>query len=454
MSGTENDTHDPVDAGLFRPQQESQTPEPNSLSEVQSTESAHLGKDPSLPVEGIRQDHHAQQSLQEFINALSPGAYFSVVNFKILGDVVPKPFRIYGSKEEIMRWANAPRAARRNRSRHGMDRWSGSLSQFYRRGYPSCPRSFPCSVQNLRGTQLSAAPSLVFCRFPNSAWFPQTERPQEAVRRLKPHISPKHFQHMRQKACFGHTYFQTVEELLRYTTIKRKNSSLFSRPADDGDEAAISITPCPPRQASPERTRDAPSSSANAHDSPISSPLSRLPLDGELVVVFNPEPPLSPELSKHLTALGGSHMTDLSGNRYSSGPGASLPSPGTDDNKVVAPDTSVPDLSTSRLKEVVMHALKERPSTNGWLTGVVVEDLADSYTTIRNHQEAHEGYTEVEPEESLHLDALDPDLAAFLSPNPQPRGGGWCSGSCPPPPPCSGELGLDLRVRFSLRQYS
>ncbi|KAI9455148.1 hypothetical protein BJY52DRAFT_1427134 [Lactarius psammicola] len=48
----------------------------------------------------------AQESLQEFINALSPGAYSSItkVNFKILDNVVLKPFGIYGSKEEIVRF--------------------------------------------------------------------------------------------------------------------------------------------------------------------------------------------------------------------------------------------------------------------------------------------------------------------------------------------------------------
>ncbi|KAI9450262.1 hypothetical protein BJY52DRAFT_1175724 [Lactarius psammicola] len=48
----------------------------------------------------------AQQSLQEFINALSPGAYSSItkVNFKLLDDVVLKPFGIYGSKEETVRF--------------------------------------------------------------------------------------------------------------------------------------------------------------------------------------------------------------------------------------------------------------------------------------------------------------------------------------------------------------
>jgi hypothetical protein len=84
---------------------------------------------------------------------------------------------------------------------------------------------------------------------------------------------------------------------------------------------------------------------------------------------------------------------------------------------VAAPDTSVLDLSTSQLEEEVIHALKEKTSTNGWLSGVVVEDVADSRPTSRNGREAHEVYVDVEPEESLHLDALDPDLAALLSPN-------------------------------------
>ena len=48
----------------------------------------------------------AQQSLQEFINTLSPGAYSSItkVDFKILDNIVLKPFGIYGSKEEIVRF--------------------------------------------------------------------------------------------------------------------------------------------------------------------------------------------------------------------------------------------------------------------------------------------------------------------------------------------------------------
>ncbi|KAI0292619.1 hypothetical protein B0F90DRAFT_1671124 [Multifurca ochricompacta] len=48
----------------------------------------------------------AQESLQGFINALSPGAYSSItkVNFKLLDKTFLKPIGIYGSKEEIVKF--------------------------------------------------------------------------------------------------------------------------------------------------------------------------------------------------------------------------------------------------------------------------------------------------------------------------------------------------------------
>ena len=48
----------------------------------------------------------SQQSLQKFINALSPGAYSSItkVNFKVLDNFLLKPIGVYGSKEEIVRF--------------------------------------------------------------------------------------------------------------------------------------------------------------------------------------------------------------------------------------------------------------------------------------------------------------------------------------------------------------
>ena len=151
---------------------------------------------------------------------------------------------------------------------------------------------------------------------------------------------------------------------------------------------------------------------------------------GPPVVTFNPEPPLSTELStilesdlsgisKHLPALDESRSPDVPGRRHLKNPEVIPPSP--EINEAAAPDTSVLDLSTSQLKEEVMHALKEKPSRNGWLTGVVVEDAADSRPASRNDREEREDYVEVEPEESFHLDALDPDLAALLSPNRERR---------------------------------
>ena len=54
----------------------------------------------------------SQQSLQMFINTLSPGAYSSItkVNFKILDNFLVKPIGIYGSKEEIVRFLREIRA--------------------------------------------------------------------------------------------------------------------------------------------------------------------------------------------------------------------------------------------------------------------------------------------------------------------------------------------------------
>lgn len=47
----------------------------------------------------------AQDSLQRFINNLSPGAYASItkVDFKILDRLSIKPLGIYGCKDEIVR---------------------------------------------------------------------------------------------------------------------------------------------------------------------------------------------------------------------------------------------------------------------------------------------------------------------------------------------------------------
>jgi len=144
---------------------------------------------------------------------------------------------------------------------------------------------------------------------------------------------------------------------------------------------------------------------------------------GPPVVTFKPEPPLSTELStilesdlsglsRHLPALDESRTSDLSGNGDLTKP--EVP-PSPEISELVAPDTSVLDLSTSQLKEEVIHALKEKPSRNGWLTGVVVEDDADSWPPSRNDREEFEVDVGLVPEESFHLDALDPDLAALLS---------------------------------------
>ena len=51
----------------------------------------------------------AQDSLQSFVNAISPGAYLSLtkVNFKALDRYILKPTGIYGGKEEIVRFLSS-----------------------------------------------------------------------------------------------------------------------------------------------------------------------------------------------------------------------------------------------------------------------------------------------------------------------------------------------------------
>ena len=47
----------------------------------------------------------AQDSIQHFINSVSPGAYASItkVNFKALDRFMIKPLGVYGPKDEIIR---------------------------------------------------------------------------------------------------------------------------------------------------------------------------------------------------------------------------------------------------------------------------------------------------------------------------------------------------------------
>ena len=75
--------------------------------------------------------------------------------------------------------------------------------------------------------------------------------------------------------------FTSFAPVRRSMNVERKNSSQFSRPGDDSDGAVISIAPSPPRQPSPERTRDV-SRSADAQDPSDPSPLSEQPLRGEI----------------------------------------------------------------------------------------------------------------------------------------------------------------------------
>ncbi|KAI0268991.1 hypothetical protein BGY98DRAFT_1017162 [Russula aff. rugulosa BPL654] len=215
-------------------------------------------------------------------------------------------------------------------------------------------------------------------------------------------------------------------------TFERKNSGQFPRPGEEKDNTGvISIISPSSSQANTGQTQGSKNGTDGLEPSSLPSLSTSTSYEevGPPAVSFKPEPPLSTELStilesdlsglslsKHLPALDQSQISDLSGNGHSIKPEAPLP-PSPEINELVAPDASVLDLSTSQLKEEVMHALKEKPSTNGWLAGVVVEDAADSRPTSRNDRKELEFDIGEGPEESLHLDALDSDLAALLSSN-------------------------------------
>ncbi|KAI0246219.1 hypothetical protein BJV78DRAFT_1286673 [Lactifluus subvellereus] len=72
----------------------------------------------------------AQDSLQRFINAVSPGAYASItkVDFKTLDRLMMKPLGVYGSKDEIVRLLQSIGAVDEDVARLLLSRANGSLS--------------------------------------------------------------------------------------------------------------------------------------------------------------------------------------------------------------------------------------------------------------------------------------------------------------------------------------
>ncbi|THH15430.1 hypothetical protein EW146_g5038 [Bondarzewia mesenterica] len=137
---------------------------------------------------------------------------------------------------------------------------------------------------------------------------------------------------------------------------------------------------------------------------------------GPPVITYTPDPPLSTELSTIIEADMSGLSRHFPSFEESHNTADEYPLPLPDASKGGrTPDvleTSVLDLSTSKLTDEVMLALNGTESGAGWLSGVIVED-ADSHAEKR----ARKGSGDQEPEVSFHLDALDPELAALLSPN-------------------------------------
>ncbi|KAH9059755.1 hypothetical protein EDB87DRAFT_1577417 [Lactarius vividus] len=275
MSGTENDIY----AGLFRPQQESQTPEPNSLRDVLSKESAHLGKDPSLPVEGmyprleliteqgssglVDKTIISQQSLQDFINALSPEG-------STQESLASRDGWVTGVSEPIPQPPSfipllSPKSARNPALSSSLP--SSLLAPQLGLVHPNrtptgsgSPSRAPYSPQAL-STHASGDSSLPSLRI---------------LRSLFPFGSGKPASGAATSGPLRNSFASFSPVRRSSTTTERKNSGQFSRPVDDSDEAAISIVPHPPHQASLERTRDASSSPRIFPHSRAVTPQSRL----------------------------------------------------------------------------------------------------------------------------------------------------------------------------------
>ncbi|KAI0061328.1 hypothetical protein BV25DRAFT_1826817 [Artomyces pyxidatus] len=167
------------------------------------------------------------------------------------------------------------------------------------------------------------------------------------------------------------------------------------------------------------------------------SPASAKDGHGPPVITYTPDPPLSSELSTILESdLSGmsKHLPAFDDSRDSGAPNAEnegevespdgrslafqVPLLQPEQSKEAAShsepqDTSALDLSTTHLTDEVMRALKEKRSGGDWLAGCIVQDAVDSRPpSVKDGEDPGHG-----ADVSFHLESLDPDLAALLSPN-------------------------------------
>ncbi|KAI9060375.1 hypothetical protein FKP32DRAFT_1595454 [Trametes sanguinea] len=127
-------------------------------------------------------------------------------------------------------------------------------------------------------------------------------------------------------------------------------------------------------------------------------------------------------ISKHLPSLDTSHTSHADDERDSAHTSPSgflplelqhlrLPSHDTrHGSRSPSTDTSPLDLSTSKLTSEVLAAMSASPTKQDWLDGVVVDDANFDAAISREQTPQHS-------DTSFNLNALDPDLAALLSPN-------------------------------------
>ncbi|KAI0319408.1 hypothetical protein OF83DRAFT_1170239 [Amylostereum chailletii] len=243
--------------------------------------------------------------------------------------------------------------------------------------------------------------------------------------------------------------FSGFSNARRSFTVDRKASGTFVRPkhepapTDEDDVLVISLDIS--RQA--DHTPEENPRQANGFNSVVSLENHGMGVldSGPPVITYTPDPPLSHELStiiesdlsgmsRHLPALssragseepdsdraedGAAHLSP-----FSFGFSDFLPSNKSPHSPDLQ-DTSLMDLSTSQLADEVTDALKGKTSGEDWFSRVIVQDAADSrpgsaHSPAEDEEEPSFTITSApRPVSSfLDLDALDPDLAALLSPN-------------------------------------
>ncbi|KAI0742245.1 hypothetical protein C8Q80DRAFT_1109154 [Daedaleopsis nitida] len=221
------------------------------------------------------------------------------------------------------------------------------------------------------------------------------------------------------------SHFSTLGTIRRSVNVERRASSPHLNPRRSEDDYVLKIDLPRPGDEGLDVRLPKSSDPPSIADSPTSQPTQSL-LDSPSTASGTPALPASElstileadtsGISKHLPSLNSSQASDR---EFSPRPSPnpfqpqSLHPPRDTRHGSSSPsnDTSLLDLSTSKLTSEVLAALSETGDKQDWLNGGIVLDDAPSDRAVSRER------TPESPDTSFHFNSLDPDLAALLSPN-------------------------------------